>query len=119
MDKRIIDLTGQRFGRWVVLSFAYSEGHAFWNCVCDCGTKKVVMSGLLRCGRSQSCGCSRDDKKYTIEFVSSTFEKIGYTLLSTEYVNAKTKLEYICPEGHKHSMSWNNWQRGKRCPAYL
>jgi hypothetical protein len=51
---KLIDLTGKRFGRWVVLAYA---GHQKWSCLCDCGARVVVRGGHLRGGRSQSCGC--------------------------------------------------------------
>jgi len=54
-------------------------------------------------------------RKLTYEFVKESFEKEGYTLLSTEYICANKKLDYVCPNEHKHSISWNNWQQGKRC----
>ena len=59
--------------------------------------------------------CSGKIKK-TIEFLKSEFEKERYTLLTTEYVNAFQKLDYICPIGHKYSISWGNWNFGYRCP---
>lgn len=39
---RLIDLTGQRFGRLTVIERAGSDirKQALWMCVCDCGTKK-------------------------------------------------------------------------------
>ena len=52
----------------------------------------------------------------TFNFINSSFKKESYILLSNECNCAQSKLEYICPEGHKHSISWNNWQRGQRCP---
>jgi hypothetical protein len=55
-------------------------------------------------------------KKLTYEFVKSSFESEGYTLLSKEYKNSQTKLNYRCPNGHGHSIKWNDWQQGKRCP---
>jgi hypothetical protein len=55
-------------------------------------------------------------KKLTYNFVKEQFEKEGYTLLSKKYVNWKTKLEYRCPNGHEHSISWHNWKAGYRCP---
>jgi len=54
--------------------------------------------------------------KLTYDFVKESFESEGYTLLSKEYVNNNTKLEYMCSEGHIHSIVWRNWQRGDRCP---
>lgn len=55
-------------------------------------------------------------RKITIELVRSEFAKEGYQLLSTVYVNSKTKLEYICPNGHHWSISWTDWKSGYRCP---
>jgi hypothetical protein len=55
-------------------------------------------------------------KRLTYEFVKESFEKEGYELLSREYINSRTKLKYKCPKGHEHSISWNNWQQGERCP---
>lgn len=58
MGKRI-DLTGQRFGRLVVLDFfGYDHNRkALWNCQCDCGNQKVIRANELRCGKTHSCGC--------------------------------------------------------------
>lgn len=62
----VIDLTGQKFGRWTVLERAPKpEGNtstcAFWLCQCECGNKKVVSSNSLRQGKSLSCGCYNHD----------------------------------------------------------
>lgn len=54
-------------------------------------------------------------KKLTIELVRNNFEKQGYKLLTTRYKNAFQKLEFICPEGHRHRIPWNSWQQGSRC----
>lgn len=59
----IPDLTGQRFGKWTVLSqlpktVTKSGVNAYWVlCRCDCGTEKPVNQGSLRTGASKSCGC--------------------------------------------------------------
>lgn len=55
-------------------------------------------------------------KKLEYSYIKKQFEKEGYTLLSTEYVNNKIKLAYRCPEGHCHSIKWNDFQQGYRCP---
>jgi hypothetical protein len=51
---RRIDLSGRRFGRWVVRT---SGGNRTWDCVCDCGTRRVVRGNHLSSGASKSCGC--------------------------------------------------------------
>lgn len=55
-------------------------------------------------------------KRLTLEFVKNEFEKEGYRLVSNSYINCYQKLEYVCSLGHKHRISWTNWQRGHRCP---
>ena len=55
------------------------------------------------------------NKKHTYVFIKSEFEKEGYTLLTTEYINSTQKLKYMCPEGHIHSISYTNWRSGYRC----
>lgn len=56
---KLIDLTGQRFGRLYVLCEAgrSNSGKALWLCQCDCGNKKTIVGGDLRNGRTTSCGC--------------------------------------------------------------
>lgn len=55
------DITGKKFGRWTALSKAPSSprGLAKWECVCECGTRRVVDSNRLVNGKSKSCGCAR------------------------------------------------------------
>jgi hypothetical protein len=60
----IIDLTGKRFGRWVVEHLCADSGNVkFWSCVCDCGTRRRVFGGDLKRGGSKSCGCLMRDIK--------------------------------------------------------
>lgn len=54
-----IDLTGQRFGRLIVLepTDKWYGGTTVWRCRCDCGTLVDVASIKLRKGLTKSCGC--------------------------------------------------------------
>lgn len=58
-NPRLIDIAGQRFGRWDVLKQAGNtvRGGALWLCRCDCGTERAVLGADLRKGKSVSCGC--------------------------------------------------------------
>ena len=55
-------------------------------------------------------------KKLTIEYVKEGYEERGYILKSTEYVDSKTKLDYICPKGHEGSITWGDFKSGRGCP---
>ncbi len=56
---KLIDLTGQRFGRLVVIERAKNGKNrgARWICRCDCGNIKTIYGYNLRSGCSRSCGC--------------------------------------------------------------
>lgn len=55
---KLIDLTGQKFGRLTVISRAENRGErAAWNCLCECGNKVVVRGTNLQRGTTKSCGC--------------------------------------------------------------
>lgn len=58
------DLTGQRFGRLVVLKeeIPRSSSCLKWICKCDCGTIKPVRAGDLMQGKVKSCGCLRNER---------------------------------------------------------
>ena len=63
---RATSLVGQRFGRWVVQSYAgLGSNKAYWYCLCDCGTSKAVQAGALKTGRSPSCGCKSREIRTT------------------------------------------------------
>lgn len=54
--------------------------------------------------------------KLDIKFVKRSFESKGFTILTDKYVNNSTKMDYVCPSGHKHGMSWSSWLQGVGCP---
>jgi hypothetical protein len=64
MRQPIIDLTGQRFGRWLVQSQAgrNRHGQAMHLAICDCGTTRIISGNHLKSGQSRSCGCIRQDR---------------------------------------------------------
>ncbi len=59
-DMRRIDISGQKFGKLMVLEIAESRGKStceFWKCKCDCGNEHICSSQHLRLGQVKSCGC--------------------------------------------------------------
>lgn len=60
---RTIDMTGQKFGRLMVIKQIDSEkcGQAKWLCKCECGTTKTIRGNHLRSGHIKSCGCLRKE----------------------------------------------------------
>jgi hypothetical protein len=67
-----IDLTGQTFGRLLVLKRAnVKKNEAFWICKCICGNIITTRGIGLRQGSSKSCGC------YMREVSTKTGKKLG------------------------------------------
>lgn len=62
MSKKI-DLTGQRFGKLLVVSEAgRKRKEVQWLCKCDCGNTTLVSGYYLRKGHTKSCGCLVPEK---------------------------------------------------------
>ena len=68
MRGRRIDLTGGRFGRWLVVAihparkrYGRKTVHVLWLCRCDCGEQHLVTTSGLRSGHTAQCGrCRRE-----------------------------------------------------------
>lgn len=59
---KLIDITGQTFGRLIVVEHAGSRSNrALWRCRCECGNELIAQGKLLRKGKVKSCGCLRID----------------------------------------------------------
>lgn len=56
---RRTDLSGQRFGRLLVIRMAGSDAHGrgLQLCRCDCGVEKTVSTRDLTSTGTRSCGC--------------------------------------------------------------
>jgi hypothetical protein len=63
---KLIDRTGQRFGKLVAIKEAGRDAHkkVMWECVCDCGKITKVNSGSLTTGNTKSCGCEEGYVKH-------------------------------------------------------
>lgn len=114
--REIIDLTGKRFGKLVVVK---REGTRYrkcgcseptWLCKCDCGKYTVAVSSRLRFGRKKSCGCSSG------EFISKSKTKHGdrRTRLYFIWTNMKQRCK------NKNNSAFKNYGgRGiKICPDW-
>jgi hypothetical protein len=58
-SNRVIDMSGEKYGRLKVLRFSHFDEfrNAIWECKCDCGKSTYTNGASMRAGTSQSCGC--------------------------------------------------------------
>lgn len=94
---RMIDLSGQKFGRLTVIEKAGSTKHGAikWLCKCDCGNESIVIGDELRKGKTTSCGCyakeiARETAKKHIAGKNKTHGKAG-TLIYKEWSEMKRR----------------------------
>ena len=85
---------------------------------CGHGHQGRISWASLRKG----CGCKRcadiergKRQKLTFEYVASEFSKRGFILLDLCYVNAQTKMKYVCNGEHVAFITWGNFQQGRGC----
>ena len=83
----------------------------------QCPKKHIFKMSYVCFQRGQRCPECDKSKKLTLNKVKQYIENFEYKLLSTEYVNSKTKLELQCPEGHIYNVIYNSFQQGQRCPS--
>ncbi len=119
----LADIEALKYNTFNENYFVYINGiNAIKYCK-QCGKKSSFNKGDYTNFCSKKCVAiyngSNVDHSYSYEQVKALFEQENYTLLSTEYINCREYLEYICPNNHKHSITFNNWKLGHRCPKCL
>lgn len=81
--RKIVDLTGQRFGRLIVVGQAGRKySNVSWLCKCDCGAEIKLVGYSLKRGTTKSCGCLK--KEFATEYakkhgMTGTAEYISWT----------------------------------------
>ena len=114
----IQDLTGNRYGRLVVIKRDTKDYHdkkgSRWICKCDCGQEVSVLAGRLKSGQKKSCGCM----KYVGNSTKPTDlsgQKIGlWTVLSKDesYKGKGTHYKCQCECGTIKTISADALKRG-------
>jgi len=85
---KLIDLTGQRFGKLLVLERVKNRGkEPYWLCQCDCGNKKEIAGCSLRSGLTTSCGCFAKEMRRK----ATTKHGLSHTRLDNIYYGMKAR----------------------------
>ncbi len=106
-----LDLTGQRFGKLVVLHETQSEGRRTrWVCLCDCGRQHIALTQSLRSGQ-RSCGCARRQARPGLVTHGLYKTRIYYIwggMISRSPVNDPRVLEIYQGPG-THDPAWDDF----------
>lgn len=104
------NLTGRRFGKLTVLSYAYSKKGTYWNCKCDCGNEKVVQGTKLLQGITKSCGCLVKETNH--KRLNDLTDKRFGRLVAKTYNMETGKWHCICDCGNSCDVATSSLVRG-------
>lgn len=119
MNKRVEDISGQRFGRLQVVDLAGTDRlGSKWNCVCDCGNLVVAYRYKLVAGEKKSCGClwRRSGGKYVNQ--KHPLEAIRNSLIQRCRNPRRKDYRYYGAKGIRVCAEWDSAFEFKRW-AYM
>jgi hypothetical protein len=96
-----------------LLSTSYTSPHINLDFECDKGHRGQVTWSSFKYRRSRCSPCDIESKRRNIKPI---LEKEGYVLLSNNYKWYRSKIDCLCPKGHKIQITWGTFRVGHRCP---
>lgn len=100
---------------YILLEPTYNNTTVSMQYQCHCGNiSKISLSNLEKDDKCMGCIKCAGREKYTIDYVREFFKKHDCELLSTEYINSKTPLQFRCQCGNIGRINFNNFHRPSR-----
>lgn len=113
------DLTGRRFGQLKVLgkTACPTTGRIAWECICDCGARKIILSQSLRKGATKSCGCgvgkATSERQIKPIRKGGRFGKLKVLDFSHQDRWGNMRYKCLCDCGNIHITKGTNLRSGK------
>jgi hypothetical protein len=103
MNKNIINITGEKYGRLTVLNYIGTKnGTAVWRCRCDCGNEVNAKSNALKNGKTKSCGCMH--REIAARTAKKTHTKHG--MIKTRLYHIWTNIKQRCRNKKQYAYKW-------------
>lgn len=95
IGKKLIDLTGKKFGRLTVKEKSDNDqnGKSRWLCICGCGVEKTIYGHSLRSNHTKSCGCLN---KEIVSQIGKLNKRHGHTNKNSKTYRAWTGMRDRC-----------------------
>lgn len=106
---KVVDLTGQTFGRLVVQERASGNtscGGAQWTVRCECGATKVVRSRSLISGDTKSCGCLHRERARRLG-QGNRLEVVKYDAVHRRMRLADPASTHQCADCNEPAAEWS------------
>jgi hypothetical protein len=103
---------------WKLISTEYKNSREKLEFVCDKGHKIIATWASAANHGCRECAIVRrsDLRRLDVSIVRAECEKRGWKLLSEEYRNSTSKLEFQCGHCHTFRANWNAISSGQGCP---
>lgn len=86
---KFVDLKGQKFSQLLIIDKAKNRcKRVRWDCLCDCGNRKIAFSNLLQKGVTRNCG-SKEEHKSNRGGAQYTYHGLASTQKYKMYMRAK------------------------------
>lgn len=105
-----VNLTGQRFGRLVVLADSgkrYKGKSILWRCICSCGNITDVAGYNLKNGNTKSCGCLQRKHGESNRNITRLY-RIWRNMKTRCYNPNQSNYKYYYAKGIKVYKKWKN-----------
>lgn len=94
----LVDRTGLRYGRLLVLNREPNNchRHTMWRCHCDCGNEVVVTNNGLRSKKTQSCGCRSKERTSQARLHDITGKRFGRLIVLKRSGSRHGEAGWLC-----------------------
>lgn len=110
---RIFDKNGCK-----LISKEYKNNRTKLDYICECGKEnKIALTHFMRGNRCRSCSFIKtaSKKRHVYIVLKAEYEAKGCKLISTEYINNKQALTYICHCGNTTEASYLSFKKSDKC----
>lgn len=113
---RFKDRTSDKYGRLTVVSHAGKDhrNKHLWLCLCECGNEKIVVSDNLSSGKSNSCGCLKDEVLARKGNQYGIYKDREVALLKVQYSHLKRRNK---AKGFDDVISFNTFRTLSKSPC--
>lgn len=99
---------------WVLISNIYINSSSPLEIMCEFG--HVSKKNIRHIKEGRGCkACRGVSDRQDFEYIKNKAEELGLTILSTEYIDAHTKMNMVCNKGHQIEKTWHSIRHGQKC----
>lgn len=112
MPFAIKDISGNRYGKLVVIEYAWSKKkQTLWRCKCDCGNEYIGTRDHLVSGNTRSCGCLSGNQYHGMH--ETRLYRIYSAMCQRCYNPNNTGYKHYGGRGIKICDEWRNHINGR------